>query len=81
MRCVECGVFSTERDFYAPDMCYMCQYTKKKREIFLAMRKNTKCKFCGKQLPKGKWAYCSKPCAYEGKKKIDKTYWYRSKKK
>jgi hypothetical protein len=56
-------------DFLGKEICYKCEYRRKKREI----KAQLKCKICGGPLPIGRWSYCSKECAKEAKRKHK--YW------
>lgn len=71
MNCPLCNEDRIEKDFYGKDECYKCVYKKK----LMNLSRFRKCKMCGKQLQKDKWAYCGNKCAIEGKIKHRIEYW------
>ena len=76
MICKQCLIDRIEKDFYNSDVCYKCIYKKKMQSIQKISRKMKLCRICKIQVPLGKDVYCSEKCAYEGKLKKDKEYWF-----
>lgn len=71
MKCPECKRKFPKEDFFWKDTCYKCQYAEK-----LKVLKTLKpCRICKKMIPRGRWTFCSKECAKEGKDYQNKTYW------
>lgn len=71
MKCISCNEIRDKKDFFGKKECYKCIYNKKVRQL----SRYRKCKICGKQLKKDKWAYCDDECALAGKVKHRKEYW------
>lgn len=63
MLCKNCNTERELSDFFGKEICYKCEYKRKKKEI----RKFIKCKVCNGVLPPGRWTYCSRECARIGK--------------
>jgi hypothetical protein len=73
MICPNCQNKRSRKDFYNSDMCYQCVYKEK-----MATQPKSKCKICNKEIPIGRWSYCSDNCAEkENKTRID-NYWTKN---
>ena len=71
MKCPKCKEVRDKKDFFGKKKCYKCIY----KEKILLLSRFRKCKMCGKQLQKDKWAYCGNKCSVAGKIKHRLEYW------
>jgi hypothetical protein len=69
MICKICKLERDINDFFGKEICYKCEYKRKLKDV----KNHRYCKICKTKLPVGKWCYCSKECAKEGKKRH--VYW------
>lgn len=76
--CYKCKQSHPERDFLGKDTCYKCQYAQKlsllkpkkmEKEKSPSREANTFCANCEKEIPQGRWTYCSEKCSKVQKKK------------
>ncbi len=84
MLCHKCKTERAIEDFFGKEICYKCEYKRKKKERKLYRR----CKNCKGVLPPGRWTYCSDECSRIAKnankhwtakiKKYDGHLWFES---
>jgi hypothetical protein len=67
----DCNIDRPIEDFLGKPECFKCGYAKKLKEL----KTKKRCKICKTLIQKGRWKFCSKECAKEGKNIQDREYW------